>query len=125
MGMTGNDFQKYAMRTNDGNSTDRLKNCLEIPAYKSGDLINGVLGLTGEAGEVADMVKKSIFHEKGLNHEHLKRELGDVMWYVALICDACGFTLDDVMETNVDKLISRYPNGFDIFRANHREASDI
>ena len=67
--------------------------------------VNGVLGLTGEAGEVSDLVKKGIFHEKGIDLEHLKKECGDVLWYVAMICEACGFNLDDVMQTNIDKLI--------------------
>ena len=47
------------------------------------------------------------------------------MWYVAMICEACGFNLDDVMQTNVDKLIARYPDGFDSYRANHRQAGDV
>lgn len=47
------------------------------------------------------------------------------MWYVAMICEACGFSLDDVMQTNIDKLIARYPDGFDSYRANHRQAGDI
>lgn len=88
-------------------------------------LLNGVLGLTGEAGEVSGLVKKGIFHEKGIDLERLKKECGDVMWYVAMICEACGFNLDDVMQTNIDKLIARYPNGFDSYRANHRQAGDV
>ena len=84
-----------------------------------------VLGLTGEAGEVSDLVKKGIFHEKGIDLEHLKKELGDCAWYLAMICDACGFTLDDVMQTNIDKLKTRYPKGFDTFRANNRAEGDI
>ena len=87
--------------------------------------VNGVMGLTGEAGEVVDIVKKGIFHGKGVDMEHLKKELGDVMWYVALICESCGWELDDVMQTNVDKLKKRYPEGFSEYRANHREEGDI
>lgn len=88
-------------------------------------LLNGVLGLTGEAGEVSDLIKKGIFHEKGIDLEHLKKELGDCAWYLAMICDACGFTLDDVMQTNIDKLKARYPEGFDTYRANNRAEGDI
>lgn len=47
------------------------------------------------------------------------------MWYVAMICEACGFGLDDVMQTNIDKLIARYPDGFDSYKANHRQAGDV
>lgn len=124
--MTGNEYQELAMRTNDGLNTIRLAltmniNCDIIIAQ----LLNGVLGLTGEAGEVSDLVKKGIFHEKGIDLEHLKKELGDCAWYLAMICDACGFTLDDVMQTNIDKLKARYPEGFDTYRANNRAEDDI
>ena len=124
--MTGNEYQQLAMRTNDGLNTIRLAltmniNCDIIIAQ----LLNGVLGLTGEAGEVSDLIKKGIFHEKGIDLEHLKQELGDCAWYLAMICDACGFTLDDVMQTNIDKLKARYPEGFDTYRANNRAEGDI
>lgn len=118
--MTGNEYQQLAMRTNDG--LNRLR--LEDAIANQGDilvsqLLNGALGLTGEAGEVSDLVKK------GIDLEHLKKELGDCAWYLAMICDACGFALDDVMQTNIDKLKARYPQGFDTFRANNRTESDI
>lgn len=124
--MTGNEYQQLAMRTNDG--LNRLR--LEDAIANQGDilvsqLLNGALGLTGEAGEVSDLIKKGIFHEKGIDLEHLKKELGDCAWYLAMICDACGFALDDVMQTNIDKLKARYPQGFDTFRANNRTESDI
>lgn len=124
--MTGNEYQQLAMRTNDG--LNRLR--LEDAIANQGDilvsqLLNGALGLTGEAGEVSDLIKKGIFHEKGIDLEHLKKELGDCAWYLAMICDACGFTLDDVMQTNIDKLKARYPQGFDTFRANNRTEGDI
>lgn len=138
--MQGNEYQKLAMRTNDKKAYRRLY--IELTGKLSlspitesnakcsnindiAGLLNGVLGLTGEAGEVSDLVKKGIFHEKGIDLEHLKKECGDVMWYVAMICEACGFSLDDVMQTNIDKLIARYPDGFDSYRANHRQAGDV
>lgn len=121
--MTGNEYQKLAMRTNDGKANDRL--ALFLRSGNVGELINGVLGLTGEAGEVADLVKKEIFHEKGIDLEHLQKELGDVMWYIAMICDSCGLDMECVMETNIEKLKARYPEGFDTFRANHREVGDV
>lgn len=124
--MTGNEYQQLAMRTNDRANTVRLaKAIFDCHTIAIAQLINGVLGLTGEAGEVSDLVKKGIFHEKGIDLEHLKKELGDCAWYLAMICDACGFTLDDVMQTNIDKLKARYPQGFDAYRANHRQEGDI
>lgn len=124
--MTGNEYQQLAMRTNDRANTPRLTNAISnCHTITIAQLINGVLGLTGEAGEVSDLVKKGIFHEKGIDLEHLKKELGDCAWYLAMICDACGFTLDDVMQTNIDKLKARYPKGFDTYRANNRAEGDI
>lgn len=124
--MTGNEYQQLAMRTNDELNTPRLTNAISnCNTITIAQLINGVLGLTGEAGEVSDLVKKGIFHEKGIDLKHLKKELGDCAWYLAMICDACGFALDDVMQTNIDKLKARYPEGFDTYRANNRAEGDI
>ena len=112
--MTGNEYQVLAMRTNDGGATERLiNNCSDTPTdIKIGDLANGVMGLTGEAGEVADLVKKVIFHGHSLNIADIEKELGDVMWYVAMCCNAIGVNLDNIMQGNIDKLKKRYPEGF-------------
>lgn len=75
-------------------------------------LSNMALGLAGEAGETADMLKKHLFHGKPLNHDDVAKELGDVMWYVAGMATAIGISLDDVAQRNVDKLRARYPDGF-------------
>ena len=84
--MNGKEYQELAMRTYDGYAKNRLSNnVMSATFYETAALLNGVLGLTGEAGEVSDLVKKSIFHEKGIDKEHLEKELGDVMWYIALI----------------------------------------
>lgn len=126
--MTGNEYQELAMRTNDGKSTERLgflTSADENTVNDFGGLLNGCLGLAGESGETLDLVKKWVFHEKKLDMEHLKKEIGDVMWYVAMICHSAGFQLDDVMQTNVDKLVSRYPEGFDTYRSNHRKEGDV
>ena len=124
--MTGKEYQELAMRTNDGKAYNRLSvNVMSAKFYETPTLLNGVLGLTGEAGEVSDLVKKGIFHEKGIDETHLKKELGDVMWYIAMICHACGFDLDEILQMNVDKLKARYPEGFDTERANNRNKDDI
>ena len=78
------------------------------------------LGLTGEAGEVADHVKKAFFHGHLMDRNHLIKELGDVLWYLVLACDAVGSTLEEVMQRNVEKLRQRYPHGFDAERSMHR-----
>lgn len=77
-------------------------------------LSNMALGLAGEAGETADMLKKHLFHGKPLDADELIKELGDVMWYVAGMATAIGASLDDVAQRNVDKLRKRYPDGFSV-----------
>lgn len=110
--MTGNEYQNLAMRTNDGGCAKRLGNALGDSTIKVGDLVNGVMGLNGEAGECIDYVKKAVFHKHAFNKDELAKELGDVMWYVAMCCNAIGVSLDDVMQGNIDKLKQRYPDGF-------------
>lgn len=135
--MTGKEYVELAMRTNDGNATDRIEKAIELlhrpdkpkcfkPVVEDlGGVLNGCLGLAGEAGETLDMIKKWIFHEKDLDREHFKKELGDVMWYMAMICYSFGFDLDEILQMNIDKLKARYPEGFDTERANHRAEGDI
>ena len=130
--MTGNEYQKLASRTNDGLASNRLWGKLEqLDFFDSGrasdigGVINACLGLSGEVGELTDMVKKWVFHEKTLDETHLKKELGDVMWYVAMMCQSIGWELDDVLQMNIDKLIARYPEGFDVVKANNRQEGDV
>lgn len=77
----------------------------------------GGMGLSGEAGEVTDLLKKYVHHNdkenpKPLNKEKLIEELGDVRWYIEYIALAAGFTIEDIEKANVAKLRKRYPNGF-------------
>ena len=125
--MTGNEYQKLAMRTNDGKSTERLE--FHIDANRGirdvGGLLMGCLGLAGESGELLDLFKKWIFHNKALDKDHAKKELGDVMWYVAEIAHSMGWNLDEIMQMNIDKLKARYPEGFDPELSNHRKFGDV
>lgn len=75
-------------------------------------LLDGACGLAGEAGEVVDAIKKYNFQGHELNKAEIENELGDVLWYVALICDTLSINLEDVAKTNLDKLRKRYPDGF-------------
>lgn len=79
---------------------------------KNEALANWALGLAGEAGEVADLFKKVIFHKHDLDLDKVKKELGDVAWYLAVLSDEVGLSLSDVMETNLAKLKARYPDKF-------------
>lgn len=127
--MTANEYQKLAMRTNDGKSTNRLENWGDVKTngyiHDAGGVLNACLGLSGEVGEFNDMIKKWIFHEKELDIEHAKKEAGDIMWYMAMLCESFDWDLDEIMQMNVDKLKARYPQGFDVDKANHRKEGDV
>ncbi|CAI8881214.1 hypothetical protein EMIT079MI2_300036 [Bacillus sp. IT-79MI2] len=106
-----NEYQEATLRTwNRKNDFDRR-------------VSNAALGITGEAGEVADIVNKAIYHGHGFNPSHcpgeedgnthkLALELGDIMYYVAVMASEIGYTLQDIAEMNIAKLAKRYPNGF-------------
>jgi NTP pyrophosphatase (non-canonical NTP hydrolase) len=110
--MTLNDFQATTERT---------------APLKRGDLnrltIFG-LGVAGEAGEVADLLKKHIGHGHYLDVAKLTRELGDVLWYVAALAATVGVDLEDVAQANIEKLRARYPNGFETARSVKRAVGD-
>lgn len=82
----------------------------------------GALGLTGEAGEVADYIKKVVGHNHPLDKDTLVKELGDVLWYVAELCSTIGVDMGDVASANVKKLKKRYPDGFSKERSINRAA---
>jgi len=104
-----NMYQKQAMRT------------AGIYDDTADKLINTVLGLSGETGEISDHIKKVVFQGHPLDKTHLLDELGDVLWYIALGADALGYTLQDVAVYNVTKLQKRYPDGFSVERSLNRE----
>lgn len=87
-----------------------------------GRLAVAALGLTGEAGEVAELVKKHLGHGHKLEKSQVVNELGDVLWYVAEVCNALGIKLNEVAQVNVTKLQRRYPAGFDPERSRNRTA---
>ena len=84
-------------------------------------LILTALGIAGESGEIVDTIKKVLYHLHELNVPDLCKELGDLLWYMTLLGDTLGLTLNDIMQANVDKLHKRYPNGFDPQRSQHRQ----
>jgi NTP pyrophosphatase (non-canonical NTP hydrolase) len=75
-------------------------------------LVWNALGLAGEAGEAAELVKKAVLHGHGLDVDKLAKELGDVLWYVAALATTAGLSLGAIMAANIDKLQTRYPDGF-------------
>lgn len=118
------EYQILAMRTNDGGCTQRLLRACSAPC-KMGDIINASLGLSGEVGELNDMIKKAVFHEHPIDRVKVEKEIGDIMWYVALMCEGFGFDMNEMMEMNIAKLMTRYPDGFDIERSLHRKEGDV
>ena len=92
-------------------------------------LLTAALGLTAESGEFTEVVKKIVFQGKPYNEEnvfHMKRELGDICWYLSQACMALGTTFDEVIEMNVDKLKKRYPGGeFDVHYSENRQEGDL
>lgn len=111
--MTINEYQNLAMRTSN--------QALSLDDH----LLNGALGLTGESGEVADLVKKYLMQGHVLDCDHVAKELGDICWYIAETATAIGYDLESIMQMNIDKLKKRYPEGFDSERSRHREKGDI
>ena len=126
-GITANDYQRAALRTawpeTKKDLTPMVKVLLESGAVNESQLLllNGVLGLAGESGEAADLVKKNIFQGHRLDLNELMEELGDVAWYLAIASHAIGYNLGDIFQGNVDKLKNRYPDGFDKSRSINRE----
>lgn len=106
--MTPNEYQQLVMRTAGGfeNERDAL-------------LLSG-LGIAGESGEVADHIKKVVFHGHDMNSFKLLTEIGDALWYAAFLCQVLGSTLEEVMEINISKLRARYPEGFSHERSRNR-----
>ena len=87
-------------------------------------LLNDALGLAGEAGEVADYLKKVLFHGHEMNPEEVIKECGDVLWYVTDMLDSLGYTLLYAAEKNKEKLRKRYPDGFSEERSRNRGDDD-
>tara|TARA_R100000664_G_C2753794_1_gene141257 strand:+ start:97 stop:507 length:411 start_codon:yes stop_codon:yes gene_type:complete len=131
------DFEKYtefvdAVTSNESKSSEsfsvRLRDLYSegLPVER---LLTAAVGMSAESGEFIEVVKKMIFQGKPVNEEnlfHLKRELGDVMWYVAQACMALDTTFDEIVEMNVDKLKARYPGGeFDVHKSENRKKGDL
>ena len=97
--------------------------------FETHRLLTAAVGMSAEAGEFTEVVKKIIFQGKPVNEEnmfHLKREPGDIMWYVAQACMGLNVSLDEVIEMNVDKLKARYPGGdFDVHYSENRKQGDV
>lgn len=116
--LTINGYQEAAMRTAQPDMHLQINR-------KKALLLNGLMGLNGEAGEALDIMKKHLCQGHDLDLDHIAKELGDVAWYLAISAEAIGYSLEDILQMNVDKLQARYPDGFDKERSLHRAEGDI
>ena len=131
------DYEKYtgfvdAVTSNESKGSDaftvRLRELYEegLPVER---LLTAAVGMSAESGEFTEFVKKLIFQGKPVIEEnlfHLKRELGDIMWYVAQACMALDTDFNEIIEMNVEKLKSRYPGGeFDVHYSENRKDGDV
>ena len=102
---------------------------IEREGFHTERLLTAAVGMSAEAGEFTEIIKKIIFQGKPVNEEnlfHLKRELGDILWYVAQACMGLNTTFDEIMEMNYEKLSARYPEGtFDVYRSENRVEGDL
>ena len=111
--MTLNEYQDNALRT-----ANRELSCDEM-------LLDGLMGLCGESGEAIDILKKARFQGHELDQDHLKKELGDVAWYLAVACFGLGYSLEEVCMENIRKLKERYPEGFSADLSVNRKEGDV
>ena len=136
--MNNVDLNKYkefvqAVTSKESNSTMVLNNKLIDLEKESGVnlalLMTGAIGMASEGGEFSEIVKKCIFQGKPLDADtqfHIKRELGDIMWYWTNSCRALGLDPNEVIEENVNKLKARYPGGeFDVHYSENRKEGDL
>jgi NTP pyrophosphatase (non-canonical NTP hydrolase) len=105
--MDFNEYQKISMQT----ASDSAKQDL---------ILNGVMGLCGEAGECIDIVKKHMFQDHELNRKKLIDEASDCLWYLAELATGLEISLEEIAIHNVEKLKKRYPDGFDAEKSRHR-----
>lgn len=114
--MTINEYQTLALRTESRITAD------PVPYIR---ILEGLMGLNGEAGEAIDIMKKVLFQGHAFDREHMAKELGDIAWYLAVSADAIDYDLETIFQMNVDKLRARYPDGFDAEHSLNRGANDI
>ena len=110
--MTGNEYQKLAARTINNDLTDIQKS------------YHALHGLVGEIGEIHSLYQKEYQGHK-CTMEHMKKEFGDLLWFIAEYCTACGWKLEEIMQLNIDKLKARFPEGFTTENSLNRKEGDI
>lgn len=110
--MTGNEYQRLAGRTINTNLTSFQKE------------YHALHGMVGEVGEIHSLYQK-VYQGHEFTEEHMKKELGDLLWFIAEYCTVLEWELEEIMQMNIDKLKARFPEGFDSEKSLHRKAGDI
>lgn len=110
--MLGNEYQKLAARTinKDLNTSEQEHHALH--------------GMVGEIGEIHSIYQK-YYQGHEIEVAHVRKELGDLLWFIAEYCTACGWDLEDIMQLNIDKLRARFPEGFEVEKSLNRKEGDI
>jgi NTP pyrophosphatase (non-canonical NTP hydrolase) len=129
-----NKYIEFVRQTTSPASSDFAKLLARLTELEVADadvprLLTAAFGMSAEAGEFTEIVKKMFLQGKPYNQdnvEHLKIELGDILWYAAQACMALDVSFEDVMERNYLKLSARYPEGaFDVYRSENRKEGDL
>ena len=130
-----NKYIEFVRQTTSPASSDLAQLLARITELEASDdadiprLLTASLGMSAEAGEFTEVVKKIILQGKPYNKDnvfHLKRELGDICWYMAQACMALDTTFEEVLQMNYEKLSARYPDGtFDVYRSENRVEGDL
>lgn len=112
--MTPNEYQQLALRTEQTLPFANVRTEKDgmLPSSWLSRLLHGAIGICTETGELQDALKKHVVYNKPLDLVNVQEEAGDIAWYLALLCDAAGYQLEDVMERNIAKLRARYPDKF-------------
>ena len=110
--MLGNEYQKLAARTinKDLNPHEQERHALH--------------GMVGEIGEIHSIYQKC-YQGHEIEVVHIRKELGDLLWFIAEYCTACGWDLEDIMQLNIDKLRARFPEGFEVEKSLNRKEGDV
>lgn len=110
--MTGNEYQKLAART------------INVKLQPIEQEMHALHGMVSEVGELHGIYQKEYQGHK-VDEKHLKKECGDLLWFIAEYCTANGWELEEIMQTNIEKLMARFPDGFETAKSLHRAAGDI
>ncbi len=110
--MTGNEYQKKANRT------------INYELSRIERELHALHGLSGEVGEIHSLYQK-VYQGHEMDEEHLAKEIGDLLWFIAELCTCKGLLFNDIMQLNIDKLKARFPDGFEADKSLHRKKGDV